>query len=249
MIELEIEEHIAIMKLNNPPVNAICKELLSELDEKLDEVEESSARCMILAGEGKHFAAGADIKEMEDMSSSEAKEFSKVGQDIFHRISDLHLPSIAAVTGFALGGGLELAMSCDFIICSEGASFGQPEVTLGVIPGFGGTQRLPRYVGRNMAKELIFTGRNLDPKEALEKGLVNKITEEGVLETAIDIAEKISANGPIAVKYAKKAIESGENRKGFKVEAEEFGKCFDTEDQVEGMEAFLEKREADFKGR
>ncbi len=248
MIELEIDGFIAILKLNNPPVNAICSDLLDELDEKLDELEESDARCLIITGEGKHFAAGADIKEMKDMPPKEAESFSKKGQGVFQRIRELPMPSIAAVSGFALGGGLELAMSCDFIISSEDSTFGQPEVGLGVIPGFGGTQRLESFVGKPRAKELIFTGRNFDSQEASDIGLVNKVVEEDVLETAIDIAEKISSNGPLAVRYAKRAIDSSPSQ-DFKTESVEFGKCFETEDQKEGMKAFIDKRKADFQGK
>jgi len=248
MIELDIDGFIAVMKLNNPPVNAICSELLDELDKKLDELGEGEVRCLILTGEGKHFAAGADIKEMKDMSPPEAEKFSKKGQGVFQRIRELPMPSVAAVSGFALGGGMELAMSCDLIICSEGATFGQPEVGLGVIPGFGGTQRLESFVGKPFAKELIFTGRNVDSQEASEKGLVNKVVEEDVLDAAIDIAEKISSNGPLAVRYAKKAID-GDSDQDFKTESVEFSRCFETQDQKEGMEAFLDKRKADFQGK
>lgn len=248
MIELEIDGFIAVMKLNNPPVNAICSDLLDELDKKLDELEKSEARCLILTGEGKHFAAGADIKEMKDMSPTEAEKFSKKGQGVFQRIKEQPVPSIAAVSGFALGGGLELAMSCDFIICSEDATFGQPEVTLGVIPGFGGTQRLENFVGKPFAKELIFTGRNVDSQEASDRGLTNRVVEEDVLEAAIDIAEKISSNGPLAVRYAKQAIDRSPE-KDFEAESDEFSRCFETHDQKEGMEAFTEKRRADFQGK
>lgn len=274
MIDLERKENIALVKVNNPPMNVLCRELLEDLDEALDDIEgDDDILAAVITGEGKAFVAGADIDEMKDMDEEEAEEFSRLGQEVLSRIEDLPIPVIAAVNGFALGGGTELALACDIRIASEAAKFGQPEVNLGVIPGFGGTQRLPRYVNNGMAKKIIFTGDMIDADTAHSIGLVQKVVdgyekdEEGelledengkpikddepVMNSATELAETIASKGPVAIANAKKAINQGLNRtieEGLKLEAKNFAELFSTKDQKEGMEAFLEKREPDFRG-
>ncbi|MEF8874497.1 MAG: enoyl-CoA hydratase-related protein [Candidatus Thermoplasmatota archaeon] len=252
MIEIERKDDITIIKLNNPPVNAVCTELLDELDEKLDEVKDDESRAVIMTGKGKAFVGGADIKEMKGMSPKEAKDFSQKGQSVLNRVEDFPKPVIAAVNGFALGGGTEIAMSCDFIIASEKAQFGQPEVGLGIIPGFGGTQRLARLIGMGPAKELIFTGKKIDAEEAEKLGLANHVVEaDELMDFCREIAEEISSNGPLAVRYAKSSMNEGIKvplDEGLNIESEQFERCFETEDHEEGLEAFIEKREAEFKG-
>ena len=252
MIELEKEDEIPIVKLDNPPMNAICKELLDSLDETLNLLEDDEGiHVVIIEGVGKAFVAGADISEMIEMSPEEAEEFSKKGQELFNKIENFPVPVIAAVDGYALGGGMELAMACDIIIASDRSLFGQPEVGLGIIPGYGGTQRLPRIVGVKKAKELIFTGKKIDAEEAYEIGLINKVVNsENFMEEVMKLSKSISKNGPLAVKYAKIAINEGiQLDKGLKKEIKMFKKCFETEDQKIGMDAFLNKKEPEFKGK
>ncbi|MBS3816063.1 MAG: enoyl-CoA hydratase/isomerase family protein [Candidatus Thermoplasmatota archaeon] len=252
MIEIEREDHITVIKLNNPPVNAVCRELLDELDEKLDEVKDDESRAVIMTGKGKAFVGGADIKQMKEMDPKEAREFSQKGQSVLNRIENFPKPVIAAVNGFALGGGTEIAMSCDFIIASEKAQFGQPEVGLGLIPGFGGTQRLARLIGMGPAKELIFTGKNIDAEEAKRLGLANHVVEaDELMDFSFEIAEEICSNAPLALEYAKSSMNKGIEvslDEGLKIESEQFERCFKTEDHEKGLEAFIEKREADFTG-
>ncbi|MFO7792359.1 MAG: enoyl-CoA hydratase-related protein [Candidatus Saliniplasma sp.] len=258
MIEFELvkEEDIAIVKLDNPPMNAICSALLDSLENTLNSLEnDEEIRAMVLTGEGKAFVAGADISEMKDMNSEEAAKFSRKGQELFQRIEDFPVPVIAAVNGYALGGGMELAMACDLIVASERSVFGQPEVGLGVIPGFGGTQRLPHIVGSKKAKEMIFTGKKIDAEEAAKIGLANKVVDpDDLMDEVIKIAEKITKNGPLSVRYAKRAINEGNRwdvdvENPFEIEVKMFKKCFETEDQKIGMKAFLDKKEPDFKGK
>lgn len=253
MIDITEEENIAILKLNNPPVNAICSELIDHLDKALDDIEDGDFRAVILTGKGDSFAGGADIKEMKNLTPEEAKSFSERGQNVFDRLRSLPMPVIAAVNGYALGGGMELALHCDLIIVSEDATLGQPEVGLGVIPGFGGTQLLPRMVGINKAKELIFTGKKIEAGEALDIGLANmKVKNADLMDEVKKAAKEIAKNAPIAVKLAKSSISGGAAAdivEGKEIEAEQFSKCFDTEDQKEGMEAFLDKRTPDFRDK
>jgi enoyl-CoA hydratase len=216
--------------------------------------EDDEVHVVIITGSGeKAFVAGADIKEMKDMSPLEARRFMLYGQSVFNMIDNLPKPTIAAVNGFALGGGTELALSCDMILASENAKFGLPEVTLGIHPGFGGTQRLPRLIGSARAKELIFTGKMIDAKEAERIGLVNKVTSSDKLnEEAKDLAQKIMKNGMVAIRLVKSAINAGLDttlEKGLAYEAETQGLAFSTEDKNEGLSAFMEKRKPNFKGR
>jgi len=216
--------------------------------------QDSDVGIVIITGAGeKAFVAGADIKEMKDMSPLEARNFMHFGQGVFNDIENLPKPTIAAVNGFALGGGCELALSCDMIIASEKAKFGLPEVTLGIHPGFGGTQRLPRLIGSAKAKELIFTGKMIDANEALRIGLVNKVVPpENLMDVAKALAQKILKNGQLAIRLVKSAINAGLNvplEKGLAYEAVTQGLAFTTEDKNEGLEAFLEKRKPNFKGK
>lgn len=246
---LEKEGHLAIVTINRPKaLNALNSETLKDLDTVLEDLEnDSNVYAVIVTGAGeKSFVAGADIAEMKDLSEEQGKEFGILGNNVFRRLEKLDKPVIAAVSGFALGGGCELAMSCDIRIASEKAKFGQPEAGLGITPGFGGTQRLARIVGPGKAKELIYTCDLINAEEAYRIGLINKIVPlENLMNEAKAMASKIAANAPKAVKYCKDAIDRGmqvDIDSAILIEAEDFGKCFATEDQKEGMTAFLERR-------
>lgn len=252
---VEKENGIAIVKINNPQsLNALNSTILGELDTLFTELEnDSSISVIILTGEGKAFVAGADITEMSSMDAAEGKAFGEKGAKVFRKIELLSKPVIAAVNGYALGGGCELAMCCDIRIASAKAKFGQPEVGLGITPGFSGTQRLPRLVGMGKAKELIFTAEAINADEACRIGLVNSVAEpEELMNTAVAMAEKIAGKAPVAVKYSKESINRGMQcsmDEAINIEANLFGLCFATEDQKEGMKAFMEKRKAKFNNR
>lgn len=244
----EKTNNIYIVKINRTSaLNSLNEEVLDELDKALDIfANDKGLHVAIITGEGKAFVAGADISCMSSMSVSEAKEFSKKGMSIFRKIELIEKPIIAAVNGAALGGGCELAISCDIRIASKKAKFGQPEVKLGIIPGFAGTQRLAKVVGISKAKELIYTGDMIEAQEALNIGLVNKVVEpENLMEEAINMATKIANNAQIAIRFAKasinKSIETNIET-GMEIENYLFAMCFDSRDQKEGMNAFLEKR-------
>lgn len=251
----EYVENVLIIKINNPSaLNALNSKVLSEIGEAFDEAsKDANVNAIILTGEGKAFVAGADIAEMSTLNAEQGKLFGEHGAGVFRKIETTPKAVIAAVNGFALGGGCELAMACDIRIASEKAKFGQPEVTLGITPGFSGTQRLSRLVGLGKAKELIFTGNIVGAKEAKEIGLVNEVVEpEKLMETALEMAKKIASNAQIAVRYSKEAIDRGyqtDINSAIDIEANLFGLCFATEDQKEGMKAFLEKRKAEFKNK
>lgn len=252
-ILVEKDGHVAIVTLNRPKaLNALNSETLEDLNKALDYLkEEKDIYSVILTGAGgKAFVAGADISEMKELNEEQGKEFGILGNKVFRKLENLNKPVIAAIPGFALGGGCELAMACDIRIASEKAKFGQPETGLGITPGFGGTQRLPRLVGEGKAKELIYTGAIIKADEALRIGLVNKVVEhDALMEEAMKMAKLISANAPIAITLCKDAINRGmqvDIDKAISIEAEDFGKCFNTEDQKEGMTAFLERREKNF---
>lgn len=251
----EYVENVLIIKINNPgALNALNSEVLSEIGEAFDEAsKDSNVNAIILTGEGKAFVAGADISEMSTLNAEQGKAFGEHGAGVFRKIETTPKAVIAAVNGFALGGGCELAMACDIRLASEKAKFGQPEVTLGITPGFSGTQRLSRLVGLGKAKELIFTGNIIGAKEAKEIGLVNEVVEpEKLMEVALEMAKKIASNAQIAVRYSKEAIDRGyqtDINSAIDIEANLFGLCFATEDQKEGMKAFLEKRKAEFKSK
>ena len=245
---------IVLIKINRPQaLNALTTELLAEFDTVLDAVESSDAAVVILTGEGKAFVAGADIAEMKDLDAEAGRTFGALGSRVFRRLELFRLPVIAAVNGYALGGGCELAMACDIRIASDKAKFGQPEVGLGIIPGFSGTQRLPRLVGASRAKELIFTGEMLPASEALAIGLVSRVVAaEALLPACMELAGKIRKNAALAVRYAKAAINGGLDstvETGMTLERDLFGLCFATADQKEGMAAFVEKRAPVFSGK
>ena len=254
---LKIEErgNIAIMTISAPKsLNALNTTILNEIDEFLDEFEGGNFRCLIITGDGeKSFVAGADISEMATLGPQQGETFGRRGAEVFRRIETLPCPVIAAVNGFALGGGCELAMACDIRLCSDNARFGQPEVGLGIIPGFSGTVRLARLVGMGMAKQLIFSGKNIKADEVLRIGLVNEVLPQADLMTrALELAGQIAANAPLAVSAAKLCINTC-----FDMEAEDaiafenraFGLCFNTEDQKNGMQAFLTKGKCEFQGK
>ena len=247
-VKYEQDEMIGIITINrSEALNALNSSVLDEIGDCFDNIDINAVRAVVLTGEGiKSFVAGADIGEMSKLSKTEGEAFGKKGNDIFRKIETFPIPVIAAINGYALGGGCELAMSCDIRICSDNAVFGQPETGLGITPGFGGTQRLARLVGPGMAKQLIYTAKNIKADEALRIGLVNAIyTQEELLETAKKMAKGIAKNAPIAVRACKKAINDGLDVKmddAIVIEEKLFGSCFETHDQIEGMNAFLEKR-------
>jgi enoyl-CoA hydratase len=254
-ILFNVEGNVAVLKFNRPKaLNAINPDVFTDVNDALDKVEsDPNIKVLVLTGEGdRAFVAGADIKHMLDLSPLQAKKFSRDGQDLFFRIEELHIPVIACVNGFALGGGCEIAMACDFIYASEKAKFGQPEITLGVIPGFGGTQRLARLIGNNMAKELCMTGGMIKAEEAKNLGLVNKVfPHESLWEETMKTATQIASKGKAALKAIKDCIDRGANvdlTNGCYMESDAFGLIFASPDQKEGMTAFLEKREARFEG-
>ena len=242
------EGSLLTLILNRPEsLNALNAQVLDDLSVALDAVDLDTVRCLIFTGAGeKAFAAGADIAAMADMTPEEAAAFSRRGNEVFRRIETFPLPTIAAVNGYALGGGCELAMACDVRLCSETAVFGQPEVTLGITPGFGGTQRLMRLVGMGKAKELIFSARNVKAAEALEIGLVNAVhPPEELLPAAKKLGARIAKNAPIAVRACKAAMNEGIDLpmdEAVDAEIREFSGCFETEDQKRGMAAFLNKQ-------
>lgn len=246
-ITYEVEGQVGIITINRPKaLNALNSAVLDELDATIDGVDLDAVRCLILTGAGeKSFVAGADIAEMSTLTKEEGEAFGKKGNDIFRKIETLPIPVIAAVNGFALGGGCEISMSCDIRICSDNAVFGQPEVGLGITPGFGGTQRLARLVGPGMAKQMIYTARNIKADEAYRIGLVNAVyPQEELLDAAKKLAATITKQAPIAVRACKKAINDGLDASmddAIVIEEKLFGSCFETEDQKAGMGNFLEK--------
>ena len=250
-VDYEVEGHVGIMKINRPKaLNALNEDVLKDLGTAFDAVNLDEIRVVILTGAGeKSFVAGADIAAMSTMTKAEGEAFGKFGNDVFRKIEIFPVPVIAAVNGFALGGGNELAMSCDIRICSENAVFGQPEVGLGITPGFGGTQRLARLIGPGKAKEMVYGGRNIKADEAYRVGLVNAVyPQEELMAAAKKLASGIAKNAPIAVRNCKKAINDGleaDMDQAIVVEEKLFGDCFETEDQKEGMAAFLEKRKVE----
>ena len=250
-ITYEVEGQIGIITINRPKaLNALNSAVLDELDKTLDAVDQEAIRCLILTGAGeKSFVAGADIGEMSTLTKAEGEAFGKKGNDVFRKLETFPIPVIAAVNGFALGGGCEISMSCDIRICSENAVFGQPEVGLGITPGFGGTQRLARIVGTGTAKEMIYGARNIKAEEAYRIGLVNNVyPAEELMPAAKKLASTIARNAPIAVRNCKRAINEGiqvDMDQAIVIEEKLFGSCFETCDQKEGMNAFLEKRKVD----
>ena len=253
-VEVTHDGHVSTLTINRPDkLNALSQEVLSDLSAAVDAVAANvDTWAVVITGTGKAFVAGADIAAMKDMTEAEGLAFGALGHDVFSAIENLRCPVIAAVNGFALGGGCELALACDFIYASSKAKFGQPEVSLGIIPGFGGTQRLPRRVGSAGARELIYTGKMINAAEALRLGLANAVFEpDELLGAAAKTAAEIASKGPLAVASAKRLIRDGIDLplpEANRLEQAAFGDAFGTEDQSEGMAAFLEKRAATFKG-
>ena len=248
-ILLEKKGNVAIATIDRPKaLNALNSEVLNDLNTLVDTANaDPEIRVLILTGSGeKAFVAGADIGEMSSLSKAEGEAFGKKGNDVFRKLETLPIPTIAAVNGYALGGGCELSMACDIRIASDTAVFGQPETGLGITPGFGGTQRLARLIGPGMAKQLVYSARNIKADEALLIGLVNAVyPAEELMPAAEKLAETIARNAPIAVRACKKAINEGLEQpmdEAIVLEEKLFGSCFETEDQKEGMGAFLEKR-------
>ena len=246
-IQLEQEGYVGILTVNRPKaLNALNSEVLSELESVLDNLDTDAIRVLIITGAGdKSFVAGADIAEMSTLSKEEGEEFGRLGNRAFRKVEVLPIPVIAAVNGFALGGGNELAMSCDIRICAENADFGQPEVGLGITPGFGGTQCLARLVSPGYAKQLVYTAKNIKAPEALRIGLVNAVYPQAeLMGAAKKLAAAIADAAPIAVRASKKAINEGLEQPmdvAIETEAKAFGSCFESEDQRAGMKAFLSK--------
>ena len=254
-IIVEINRNIAVLTFNRPEVlNALNTETIAEVSGVVNKLKKNpGVRVLVLTGTGKAFVAGADILEMIKKNPEEAREYSKLGQTLMNTIQNMDKPVIGAINGFALGGGLEIALACDIRLASEKAGFGLPETMLGVIPGWGATQRAARLIGSAMTKELIFTGEIIDAGRALETGLVNRIIpHDDLMNAAMSMAEKICRHGQIAISHAKMAINKGADNsleQGYNIETDAFAACFKTADQKEGMQAFLDKRAPEFKGK
>lgn len=250
-VKYEQQEHVAVITIDRPKaLNALNSEVLEELKATFEAVDQDTVRAIVLTGAGeKSFVAGADIGEMSTLSKEEGEAFGKKGNDVFRMIETFPIPVIAAVNGFALGGGCELSMSCDIRLAAENAIFAQPEVGLGITAGFGGTQRLARIIGVGLAKELLYTTSKIDAKRAYEIGLVNAVYPQAeLMPAALKLAGKIARNAPIAVRATKKAVNDGlqvDMDQAIAIEAKMFGSCFQSEDQIEGMTAFLEKRKVE----
>ena len=248
-VKYETKEHYAILTIDRPKaLNALNSQVLEEIDTVIDAIDLMDIRCLIITGAGnKSFVAGADIAEMANLTQRTGEQFGRKGSAVFRTIARLPIPVSAAVNGYALGGGCELSLCCDIRIASENARFGQPEVTLGITPGFGGTQRLARIIGTGKAKEMLYTGRTIDAHEAHRLLLVNNVySSDELMPAAEKLAATIAANAPIAVQNTKCAVNEGKQvdiDSALTIEAHYFGNCFETQDQMEGMKAFLEHRQ------
>lgn len=247
ILKLDVKDNIAVVTISRPnALNALNSQFFKEMDRLIAELaKRDDVKVLIITGEGKAFVAGADIAEMVNMTQAQGAQFSKIGQHTFRSLETFDKPVIAAINGFALGGGLELAMGCDFRIASNKAKFGQPEVNLGLTPGYAGTQRLPRLVGPGNALFLLLSGELIGAEDALRMGLVQKVVEpEALMATVLELAKTIASKGPKAVRKVKKCVRQGietDFEKGCDIEAAEFGSLFENEGK-EGMKAFLEKR-------
>ena len=252
-LKVEHNDGITVMKISAPKsLNALNSTILKEMDDFIGHLDKAT-RVLIVTGDGeKSFVAGADISEMAHLDEAQGHDFGRLGAQVFRKIEVLPIPVIAAVNGFALGGGCELAMSCDIRIASSKAKFGQPEVGLGIIPGFSGTYRLPKLIGQGYAKEMIYTGKVVRAEEALRIGLVNAVYDpEELMDKAMEMAQMMLKNAPVAISLAKQSINEGYDLDAdgaIGLENKLFGKCFATRDQKEGMDAFLNKRKAGFTG-
>lgn len=247
----QCDKHIAKVTINNPPVNSLNQDVLTALDNCFEDLYQlKDLRCVVLTGEGRCFVAGADIKEFPQMSGADAAKMTEHGQAIFNRIERFPVPVIAAVNGFALGGGLELTLVCDIRIAAENAKFGLPETTLGIVPGYGGASRLSKAVGTGYAKLMIYSGTSISARKGLELGLIQEVVAADDLMTAcMELAEKISSNGPVAIRQVKRVLGLADNISVLdslanEVEAQHI--CFDSNDKIEGVDAFLNKRKAQF---
>ncbi len=257
LVKVEKRETVALLTINRPEgLNALNTAVLKELSATLDTLtEDRDLRALVVTGAGdRAFVAGADIGEMAELLRDEAASFARIGHETMNKLSSLPVPTIAAVNGFALGGGFELALACDLIVASAKARFAFPETGLGITPGFGGTQRLARLAGPMVACDLIFTGRRLNANQALALGVVTEVTKpDSLLERALEIANTIAEKAPVAVRNAKRAIYEGlcgTLSDGLLIETEQFSRCFDTEDQKTAMRAFINKEKAEpFQGR
>jgi enoyl-CoA hydratase/carnithine racemase len=253
LVESSRDGHVALLRLNRPEArNALSPEVMEALASELERLDpDPEVRCVVIAGSEKVFAAGADIKAMAERSFEEALRHPAAA--FWPRVAAIKTPLVAAVSGYALGGGCELALACDMIVAAEGAVFGQPEIQLGIIPGGGGTQRLARILGKQRAMELVLTGRRFDAREALELGLVNRVVDGGRwLEEAMELARTVAERPPIAARLAKQAVLAAEETglsAGMESERRLYELAMATEDRVEGMRAFIEKREPKFEGR
>jgi len=254
-VKMVIEEGVAVVRLNRPEAaNALNSLVLTRLLETFEGLRDNMAvRGIVITGEGKHFCAGADIGEMAKMDDMAAKGFAETGQRLMFAIEGIGKPVIAAVNGHAAGGGLELALACDFIVAAESAVFAAPEVRLGIIPGFGGTQRLSRLIGKARAKELIYTGQGINARVACAIGLVNRIFPDGaLLDGAVDLMKDICSHSSIALRLAKEVIDTGSEidlTNACNIELDAFAFCFNSDDRKEGISAFLEKRRPNFTGK
>ena len=254
-VRVERRGEVAVITVDRPEaLNALNRQVIEALGRAIDEVEgDASVRAIVLTGAGRAFVAGADIAEMKEMSPLEAEAFSARAHEVFARLESLAIPTIAAVNGFALGGGCELALACDWIYASAKAKIGQPETKLGLIPGFGGTSRLPRRIGVAWAKELVLVAEPISADEAARIGLANRVFEpEELLPAAIAAAEAVAARGPVATRLAKDVLQQGQDadvRTAHVLEQRAFGLSFASDDRIEGTTAFVEKREPSFTGR
>ncbi|HET7579872.1 MAG TPA: enoyl-CoA hydratase-related protein [Bacillales bacterium] len=251
-VHYEAEGRIGVIIIDSPPVNALDKELLTALSDVLDGIGDEVGAVIVTGAGDKAFVAGADIKEFPELKGEAGESLCRRGQAIFQKLADLNQPTIAAVDGYALGGGLELALACDFRVATKKSHLGLPETSLGVIPGYGGTQRLARLIGPGKAKQMIFSAEPLDAEEAYRVGLVEVLVESGAMEGAKEWAEKILKRGPLAVQAAKRAVNGGLEttlEEGLKLEAQQFGAACNTEDKNEGVAAFFEKRKPKFQGK
>ncbi|MGM0940303.1 MAG: enoyl-CoA hydratase [Bacillota bacterium] len=254
-LDFEVVNHIAYLTIKSPPANALSSTLLSDLSTRLDQIEEDiSVKAIILRGDGKFFSAGADIKEFTSLqAASDYELLAKKGQELFDRIEHFSVPVIAAIHGAALGGGLELSMACHMRIVTENAKLGLPELTLGIIPGFAGTQRLPQYVGTAKAYEMILSGEPISGKEAYSLGLANKVVDEDMLEQEVrQLAEKVIIKSKPTINHVMQLIpfaKTGNFASGVDAEAKAFGQIFGTDDAKEGVQAFVEKRKPNFQDK
>lgn len=250
LVLFENRDGIGLLTMNNPDsMNIFDSEMMQALHDKLDEIMQENLKALIITGAGRAFVAGASIKEMSELSPSEALEFGQLGHKTFWKIETMPWPTIAMINGFALGGGSELALACDLRFASEKAKIGQPEVTLGICPGYGGTQRLTQLVGPSKAKDLIFTGRIITAQEALDLGWVDRVFSPEELEAKTwEYAEGLKKSSAHAIARSKEAIQAGlRGAEGYEKELKEFAMCFEHHDQQEGMRAFIEKRPPEFK--